>query len=252
MKSRKKKSIARSIIRRNKEILAHPEWWGDKDDEFHSPYINEMVLMGIYPLTWTPNSESIDNFYGDFVYTYRTFSDHSRSGLASLAFSRVSNIGGKMKSFDGYDVYVTRDSCGLIFEVVSEDGDMGSFKRAVSSVSDMLRDHHQAQALFIGSHNLSIKRELNSWGMLVMIMESYWDYAKGGITHMYRMKDSPASLDGFDVDSMFDKFELSSDELQYQKDEYTKFSDRLVTAAGRDYLDSLESRFAEKAEDKDE
>jgi len=248
-KSRIKKSLMRRIIRGNKDIGRHPEWWDNKDDEFYSPFINEIAAMGIYPSTWDLGVEGIKNFYGDFIYTYQNKSGKFCSNIASISFSdNTGDIKGNRLDFHDYSIYMRDFNDSLEYKITSKLDDISTFKSAVSDIASMLKDRHAAHVLFVGSNNLRYSREMNSWNMFFMVMESYWDYARGGVTHMYKMKGD-FNKDNFDVNDMFDKFEISSEELQYQKDEYEQMYSRISTAAGKGYAREVEKRI-EKSKEK--
>lgn len=100
-------------------------------------------------------------------------------------------------------------------------------------MADYLTEHHNAKILFIDSRTFKRNKILQNWGIVKAVLESYWDYAEGGCTYMYRLrKDRNISDMIDDEDGAFEKFEISKEEIDYQKTAYEELARKMTISCG--------------------
>jgi len=260
MKSRNKKSLVRSIIRRVKEITGHPEWWNDKNSQLYAPYIQEVAWTGLYPCTWaySDNKDKFEYMFCEFVYTTMSPAGKIRHNIGAISISpkgSEANMSGEEVHnskwgtviFDkNYSTSSGDRGVDVGFEVIinKKPLDVEDIKKATSMIADILTDFHNARILVVGAHQLNHKIAIEHISILVSILESYWDYAVGGCTHMYRMKTPPED-GGLPIKNMFEKFEISEEDIQFQKDQYLELKSLLISKVGNKSFTKIENRMAE-------
>jgi len=239
MNSRQKKQKMRYIIKQNKDILRHPEWWGDEKDEFYSPYVNVMARLGIYPWTWSFSKDKnrFEGAFCSFVYTYMTNGDKLKNGIADITISNDVN-----EDIEGYSSKIEKDGIYLLlkkgslgnnleFLVICNHLDSDFVYKMMTIIADFMMVYYHAKLLITGSMNINRSKSFCNFNVLIAILRSYWTYAKGGCTHMYHLKKR-SDAEAFDLDDMFESFELSEDELKQQKDEYQEMLSLVLAHCG--------------------
>jgi len=254
MKSALKKSVIRSIVNGLFETLSHPEWWGDKTDDFYAPYVNEAAKLGIRLETWSYTgkkcSGTFETALASFVYTYVTKSGKKKNDIGYIYInSREDDFSAEVHESEDIKISFKRSPLSKpshgnvsLFNVKVSDKE-NVFEDAMPLISDYLKDFHQAKLLFAGSMSKNRDTAIQNAYLMIHITESFWSYALGKSKHLYKCSK-------FNPEEEFlglQQIEISESELARFTEDYEMMSKRILCSCGAKTFKDILKGFKENS-----
>jgi len=270
-KYRVRRENLRALVKGCRSIIKNKHWWSDPSSDSYCPYVNELASHGFFPETWSwsEDHENFTGMCGVWGYVYVTPGNKIKTRVSSLD-TIYGSFGELMEDFKSHQVpLIFKDKemeiylnipwsknnsrkstpTELHFSVILKVQSSASVVlSAISSISTYLTDHHKAKRLYSGLLSHNNKSAFNSWRIREDILQSFWDYAKGGITHVYKANGKPWDI--YDLDSSFIKIELSDEDLNEQKRIYEEMSYDFKIACGVAGLKNIEASFKNRSKGK--